>query len=491
MSKRNLIIYVLGLSSAAVCLFSFQNDAKLMGSHSDTFQKLAIDSSEQIYQNFCSGCHGEQMEAFVDRQWKHGNAASDLFMTIKSGYANGGMPAFGSAFSDEVIRNLSTYIISGIEKGKKYLFQNVPAQNHFSSNSFDFKLDTVVSGMKVPWGIVFLPDGSMLFTERSGKLFRSVHKGSVEEISGLPDILAEGQSGLMDIVLHPKFSANHILYLSYSAFKKTDGSTISTTAILKATLEGNVLTHQTVIFEALPYAKAKHNNGSRMVFGTDGKLYFSVGDRGNEKENPQSLYNDLGKIHRINDDGTVPEDNPFVHIAGAKPSIYSYGHRNPQGLYINKVTGQIWSHEHGPRGGDELNLIKKGANYGWPVITYGINYNGKIISKISALEGMEQPIHYWTPSIAPSGMSFVTGNRYPGWKDQLLIGSLRFKYLNLCHMKGNKVESEEILMKNIGRVRDVRMGPDGYIYVSVENPGYIFRLIPLTGKGKSNGKNHN
>lgn len=471
-------------------MFSFQNAEKLTSKYSASFRKSNVDSSEQIYQNYCSGCHGEQMEAFVDRQWKHGNAASDLFKTIKSGYANEGMPAFDSAFSDEVIRNLSAYIISGIEKGKKYLFQNAPVQNHFSSNAFDFKLDTIVSGVKVPWGIVFLPDESMLFTERSGKLFRSVNKGKPAEISGVPEALAEGQGGLMDIVLHPKFSTNHILYLSYSAFKKTDSSTISTTAILRATLEGNTLTHQSIIFEALPYAKTRHHYGSRMIFGADGKLYFSVGERGNEKGNPQSLFNDLGKIHRINDDGSIPEDNPFVHVAGAKPSIYSYGHRNPQGLYFNKVTGQIWSHEHGPRGGDELNLIKKGANYGWPVITYGINYTGKIISKISALEGMELPIHYWTPSIAPSGMSFVTGNRYPGWKDQLLIGSLRFKYLNLCHLKGNKVESEEILMKNIGRVRDVRMGPDGYIYVSVENPGYIFRLIPLKGKSKLPAPNH-
>ena len=216
-----------------------------------------------------------------------------------------------------------------------------------------------------------------------------------------------------------------------------------------------------------------------MQFAKDGYLYFSVGERGNEKENPQSLSNDHGKIHRIKDDGSIPKDNPFVDTPGAKPSIWSYGHRNPQGAVINPATGVLWENEHGPRGGDEINIIVKGKNYGWPLVSYGINYNGIPITNKTTMEGIEPPILYWIPSIGPSGMAFVKGDRYKGWKGNLLVGSLRFKYLNLCRLKGNKVISEEILFKNIGRVRDVRMAPDGFIYMSVENPGTVYKLVPV------------
>ena len=248
---------------------------------------------------------------------------------------------------------------------------------------------------------------------------------------------------------------------------------------MRAKLTGTTLSDQTVIFEALPYSKTRHHYGSRLVFDNKGYLFVSVGERGNEKENPQDLSRDLGKIHRIYDDGRVPEDNPFVKTPGARPTIYSYGHRNPQGMYKNPTTGEIWANEHGPRGGDELNLIKKGANYGWPVISYGINYDGKPITALSAKEGMEQPVAYWIPSIAPSGMATVDGSKYPAWKNNLMVGSLRFQYLNRCVMNGNKVVKQEQLLKNIGRVRNIETGPDGYLYVSVESPGFVYRLQPV------------
>jgi glucose/arabinose dehydrogenase len=211
-----------------------------------------------------------------------------------------------------------------------------------------------------------------------------------------------------------------------------------------------------------------------MVWGPDdGMLYFTIGDRGNRDENPQDVSRDGGKVYRIAADGSIPQDNPLGADAGAKPAVYSYGHRNPQGLAVHPVTGEIWEHEHGPRGGDEINVIAAGANYGWPVITYGINYNGSQITEEVAQDGMEQPLHYWVPSIAPSGMAFVTGDRYAGWENDLLVGSLKYSYIKLVHLDGREVTGEQDIIKNIGRVRDVRMGPDGFIYASIEGTGLV------------------
>ena len=217
--------------------------------------------------------------------------------------------------------------------------------------------------------------------------------------------------------------------------------------------------------------------GSRIVFDNEGYLFFSIGERGARDVNPQDLSRDGGKIYRVFDDGSIPEDNPFVTKEGAKTAIYSYGHRNPQGLIKHPETGEIWDHEHGPKGGDEINIIKKGANYGWPMVTYGINYGGTPITEKREMEGIEAPIHYWTPSIAPSGMAFVTSEKYPNWKGSLLVGSLSFQYLERLEMDGNKVISREKFMEDEGRVRDVRQGPDGLIYVAIEGKG-IYKLIP-------------
>jgi glucose/arabinose dehydrogenase len=445
-------------------------------------KKLAGDTGkvEANYRSFCGGCHGEKMDAFVDRRWKHGSSREDLFKGIKIGYHDEGMPAFDSAFTEKEMYALADYILYGIKNRKKYDFASEPArENRFESSDLTIKLDTVVSGIGSPWGMAFLPGGEMLVTEKSGKLYRITAKRVRQEVEGVPPVSADGQGGMMDVILHPGFKTNKLIYLSYSAIKLEGNSKLATTAILRARLDGNTLSNQQVIFEAFPYSRTRHHYGSRMVFGRDGLLYFSVGERGNEKENPQSLSNDLGKIHRIKDDGSIPQDNPFVNTPGAKASTYSYGNRNPQGLTIYPATGAVWANEHGPRGGDEVNRIEPGKNYGWPLITHGINYNNQVISDKTAMPGMEQPLHVWIPSIGPSGMAFVEGNRYKAWKGDLLVGSLRFKYLNRCRMKDGKIAGEELLLQNIGRLRDVRMAPDGYIYISVENPGYIFRLIPI------------
>ncbi len=435
------------------------------------------------YKNFCSGCHGVQMEAFVDRRWKYGKEPEDLFKGIKYGYTDGGMPGFEAAFSDEEISDLVDYILRGIENVDRYAFEKTENPDGiFKTAAFDLKLDTVYSGSNVPWGLAFLPGGDLLVADRDGQLFRVKKDQPRTEIAGTPAVLAQGQGGLMDVRLHPDFDKNQLVFLSYSIFKEEGGKTLSTTAVSRARLVGDRLEGQEVIFEAQPYSTTRHHYGSRLEFDRDGYLYISVGDRGNRDENPQSLDNHCGKIHRIYDDGSIPSDNPFVKQDGAMPSIFSYGHRNPQGVSLNPADGKIWTHEHGPRGGDEINLIRKGANYGWPVISYGINYNGTTFTDKTEAEGMEQPEWYWVPSIAPCGMDFVEGNRYPGWEGSLLTGSLRFRHLSRCRLEGDKVVEEEITLGNIGRVRNVAMGPDGYIYVAVENPGYIFRLIPVTGK---------
>lgn len=436
-------------------------------------------TARENYTAYCASCHGEKVEAFVDRKWKHGKEKANLTASISGGYLDMGMPAWKEVLTPAEVDAMADLILESLENVDQYKFTSKPTSNVFSSEGQTVRLDTVVSGLKSAWGLAFLPGGDMLVTDRAGDVYRIDAKNQKTKLTGGPDALAEGQGGLLDVAVHPNFAKNGWVYMSYSAHKMEGDQKLSTTAVMRAKLVGNDLTEQKVIFEALPYSKTRHHYGSRLAFDKKGFLFVSVGERGNEKENPQTKTNDLGKVHRLNDDGSVPKDNPFVNEKGASASIYSYGHRNPQGMAMNPVTGDIWTHEHGPRGGDEVNIIRKAANYGWPVICFGINYDGKPITALTAKEGMEQPMIYWLPSIAPSGMAFVTSDKYPGWKNNLMVGSLRFQYLNRCVVKDNKIVSQENVLKNIGRLRNIDMGPDGYLYVSVEEPGYVFRLMPV------------
>ncbi|MFP9113904.1 PQQ-dependent sugar dehydrogenase [Flavobacterium sp. RHBU_3] len=442
--------------------------------------KNTLKTPEENYANYCSGCHGEKMDAFTDRQWKHGSEVKDLMVSIKRGWKDEGMPAFNKTFTDKEIEELAKYIKKGIQNVATFNFDSEPVTGIFKSESITVKLDTIATGIDVAWGMAFLPDGSLLATERGGKMYKILNKKK-QEITGVPEVLAEGQGGLFDIVLSPDFKTDNLIYFSYSKPKKENGKTLATTAVMCAKLDGNKLIDQKIIFEALPYAPTRHHYGSRLVFDDKGYLFISVGERGNEQQNPQSLDNNqLGKIHRIHADGTIPADNPFKDKEGKPTSIYCYGNRNPQSLAINPWSNVLWETEHGPRGGDEINIIQPGNNYGWPVTSYGINYNGTTITDKAAAPGITDPILYWIPSIAPSGMAFITGDVYKPWKGALVVGSLRFKYLNLCYLNGDKIVKEEKLLKNIGRLRDVRQGPDGFIYVAVEKPASaIYRLIPM------------
>lgn len=334
--------------------------------------------------------------------------------------------------------------------------------------------EVIVSDISIPWGFVFLPDNSILITEKEGKLIH-FKNGKKTTISGLPEVTVRGQGGLMDIELHPNFTENNLIYFTYASSEGT-GSGANTT-LMSAELKSNTLINKKVLYKAEPNSRKGQHFGSRIVFDAQNRVYFSIGDRGNRDENPQDITRDCGKIYRLNDDGSIPDDNPFVNEPNAKAAIYSYGHRNPQGMEINPFTNEIWSHEHGPKGGDEINIIHKGKNYGWPIISYGVNYSGSKFTEITKKEGMEQPLHYWTPSIAPSGMAFVNSDKYPNWKGNLLVGSLKFQYIANCTLQNGKVVKEQKILEGLGRVRSIEQGPEGYIFVGIEGVGIIQLMI--------------
>jgi glucose/arabinose dehydrogenase len=348
------------------------------------------------------------------------------------------------------------------------------SENGYESEKLNYTLEPVVTGLGIPWGMVFLPDGSILISEKSGKLIH-LKDGSQTEIKNVPEVYKRGQGGLLDLELHPDYKNNGWIYITYASSEgEGEGGN---TALIRAKLNNGSLTDIQKLYKGEENTTKGQHFGSRIEFDNQGYVYFSIGDRGNRDENPQSITRDGGKIYRLHDDGRIPKDNPFVNETNAKKAIYSYGHRNPQGLVKHPLTGEIWNHEHGPMGGDEINVIQSGKNYGWPSITYGINYNGTPITDQTEAPGLEQPIHFWVPSIAPSGMAFVTSDVYPAWKGNLMVGSLKFQLLERLEMTGRTVTHRENLMLGVGRVRNVRQGPDGYLYVAFEGKG-IYKVVP-------------
>lgn len=333
----------------------------------------------------------------------------------------------------------------------------------------------IAAGLTHPWGMTFLPDGEVLVSERGGSLRRIRDSKLLDApVTGLPEIEEHGQGGLLGLALHPQFAANHWLYFSFA--DKGEGG--YSTHLARGQYQNGKLNTVQVLFAATPQSESGQHFGGRIAFDPAGYLYLSLGDRGN-RDNAQDLANHAGSLIRLHDDGRIPADNPFVESPGAKPEIYTYGHRNMQGMAIHPQTGQVWTCEHGPQGGDEVNLERAGANYGWPVITYGEEYGGGAVgSGITDTAGMEQPVLYWTPSIAPSGMTFYTGNQYPGWQGSLLVGSLKSELLSRITLEGDRFVAEEQLLEGkIGRIRDIQQGPDGYLYVLTdEEDGGLYQL---------------
>jgi len=346
------------------------------------------------------------------------------------------------------------------------------------SEKATFELEPVADGLDRPWSLLELPDGRLLVTERPGRLRVIDADGKLQKkpVAGIPEVRPKGQGGLLDIELHPDYANNGWLYISYSD-PDDDGGAL--TKIVRGRLRGNEFVDKEVIFEAPAdqYTGGPNHFGCRLEFDKDGYLFFSIGDRG-RMQNAQDLSNVKGKVHRIHDDGKIPGDNPFVNEPNAMPTIWTYGNRNQQGLSMHPVTGEIWETEHGPKGGDELNLIKKGINYGWPVITYGINYNGTPITDKTSAPGMEQPVIHWTPSIAVCGIDFYKGEQFPEWQNDLLVTSLAHQKFIRLEIDDDKVTEQEIVFEKKGRIRAVEVTDDGEVYVVFDQPGKVVRLKP-------------
>lgn len=446
----------------------------------------------EIYTELCAGCHGARLEGgkapgLLGGSWRHGGGHANLVRNIRQGLPQLGMPAFGETMSEAEAGALALYIQELATRAiDPKLGEEQPLPEEIQrSEEHAFRFESVAEGFDVPWSLAFLPDGRMLVTERVGRLRIIEADGTLnpEPVKGLPrNILVRDEAGLMSVVAHPDHASNGWIYLSYSDHGPDE---TAMTRIVRGRLRGGEWVDQETVFGIPPreYQPSSVLFGGRLAFHGP-YLFFGVGERGMEAftvGQAQDLTRPNGKIHRVFDDGSVPPDNPFVGLPGAFPSIWAYGVRNPQGLAIDARDGALWETEHGPRGGDELNHIRRGANYGWPLITYGINYDGTPVSDRSEAPGMEQPAINWTPSIAVSQIEFYSGDRFPRWRGQLFIGSLAQQKFIRAVVEGDRVVHREEVFRGHGRVRDIKTGPDGLIYLALEligKPGRIVRLVP-------------
>jgi glucose/arabinose dehydrogenase len=450
-------------------------------------QDFRTGTVAERYLLLCANCHGRNLEgggtgpSLLKDTWLHGGDDDSIARSIRNGFPDKGMPAWGAAFPEKEIRAMVIYLREARAKAirDQARASAPPATMAARSQLHDFTLETWVDQVVEPWSLAFLSPTQAIMTEKRGFLYL-IERGKLAAlpISGLPMIYVGGQAGLMDVVPHPDYATHGWIYLSYSEQQtKADGTPGAFTRIIRGKLKDGVLIEQQTLFQATleHFIRADWHFGSRIAFDGKGYVFFSIGERG-QNEHAQDLSRPGGKIHRLHDDGRVPADNPFVGDPAAVPSIWSYGHRNPQGLAFSPVSGELFSTEHGPRGGDELNLVRRGLNYGWPVISYGMNYDGTTLTELTAKEGMEQPIAYWVPSLATCGINVYTGDLFPKWKHQLFLASLAAEQLLRIEIAGGKVISQEVLFKDLGRIRHVITGPDGALYVLL--PKRIVRLKP-------------
>jgi glucose/arabinose dehydrogenase len=439
----------------------------------------------KFYAQNCASCHGRNLQgglapSLLDDSWTHGSTDVDLARVIREGITDA-MPGYSEELSEGEIRAMVIFLRerrAGLASKRETKPQPT---SEMRTELHNYRIETVADRLKTPWGMAFLPDGRLLFTEKPGQV-RIVENGQlrVDPIRGTPAVRDAGQGGLLDIAVHPRYSENGWIYLAYSDPAKRDGDDVSLTTVVRGRIRDGAWVDQETIWRA-PIEFYRRGGGvhfgCRIVFDRDGYLYFSHGDRGRQGD-AQDLKLPNGKIHRLHDDGRVPADNPFAQQPGAFASIWSYGNRNAQGLAFEPRSGLLWETEHGPRGGDELNIIRRGANYGWPVITHGMNYNGSPVTAITEKEGMEQPVVHWTPSIAVCAIDFYTGDAFPQWKNNLLMTALEQQELRRIVIEGEKVTHQEVIVKDLGRVRDVQTGPDGAIYLALNQPDRIVRLVP-------------
>lgn len=452
--------------------------------------KLPERTIPLLYSNYCAACHGLDMrggefKGFIPEEWRSGSDDESLAKAMRDGSTNKLMPAMSASLSEAEIRAMVVFIRERVQQSKNETntFAKPVDGAVVSSSEHKFRFKTVVGeGLTMPWSMAFLPDGRMLVTELPGRL-RVVEEGrlSPETIVGTPRVRAKGQGGLIEVALHPEFKDNGWVYLSYSDHGSNSvGADVSMTAIARGRIKGGQWTDEQTIFRAPieTYVATAHHFGNRLVFDGSGHLFFSIGDRG-QMLDAQSVSLPNGKIHRIMDDGRIPEDNPFAKAPDAIKSVWSLGNRNAQGLAQHPVTGELWETEHGPRGGDELNLILPGRNYGWPVITHGMDYSGTpVTGGLTAKQGLEQPVIHWTPSIAVCGIDFYNGDKFPNWRNNLFVTGLGSQEFRRVVIEGHTVKEQEVIFKNIGRVRDVVSGPDGFLYIALNKPDQIVRLEP-------------
>ena len=446
---------------------------------------------QALYGEVCAQCHGVRLQggkaqSLVDGIWQFGSNSSHIRRNIKHGITHLGMPAFEDALTDDQMRSLVAFLKQR-EKEAGVTPPPIPSEIQ-SQDHLHIKVDIFAGGLEIPWSIDFPDANTALITERPGSL-RVVRDGQMigDPVADTPEVLHAGQGGLMDVAIDPDYEQNGWVYLSYSheleGVREGERRERAMTRLVRGRIVDHAWIDQEVIFEAPheTYMTTRHHYGCRIVFDPDGYLFFAIGDRGRQNQ-AQDLTRPNGKIHRIHRDGRIPEDNPFLDVEGALPSIYSYGHRNPQGLAIHPETGRLWITEHGPMGGDELNLVAPGLNYGWPKITYGLNYNGTIVTEHEALRGLEQPNWIWKPSTAVCGLDFVRGDLFPKWRNHLLVGALKYEEVQLLTIHEDRVLHVETVLKNAGRVRDVQTGPDGAVYIVLNSPGTVLRLSPGEGQ---------
>ena len=440
----------------------------------------------QLYKQYCAGCHGANLEgnsgsALIKKNWLHGSSGDDIFKTIKQGVPKTEMTGWGKVLKDEEIKSIVNFIISA-QNNKPNARKTIPAT--VMTKDYTLNIEQLVTeDLQTPWGIEFVDKNKALITEKPGRLRWLVNgKLDPEPIRGIPQpYLLSSTAGLMDIALDPKYASNGRVYLAYSHTNgdNKDKSAKGMTRIIRGKVKGHDWVEQQTLFEVADSLKLSGGDrwGCRFLFDKLGFLYFSIGDMGRAMAS-QDLHVPTGKVFRINADGSIPKSNPFVNDPKALPAIYSIGNRNVEGMAQHPVTGVIWATEHGPRGGDELNILKKGANYGWPVITYGIDYSGAKVSDKDHQEGMEQPVTQWTPSIAVCPIEFCTSPLFPKWKNNLFVGALAFEELHRLVLDKEQIVSRELIFKGYGRVRDIKTGPDGAVYVLLNKPDMLIRIRP-------------
>lgn len=463
LTKYLLLSMTLGLSTPAIA-------ADFLGG----------GAAQKLYKKHCGSCHGKEMEggmagSLLDDEWLLGDSDKHINQAISKGIPDSSMPGWEKRLNQEEIRTLvllireKRYLASQAKHGSSVSTSKDGAE-HFRSQHHNYTLTTIAKAKDIIWAFDFLPDNTLIYTEKRGKLWLNKNN-KTSEVKGIPEVWHHDQGGLLDVAVHPDYKKNGWVYLSFShkTGKNTSGRAVGALAVVRGKIKGQQWVDNEWVYLQ---PKDTHINrgwhfGSRFAFKDD-YLFFSIGDEGYQ-EMAQDLSRHNGKIHRIHHDGKIPRDNPFVNTSNAVASIWTYGNRNPQGLTVAPSSGKLWSSEHGPRGGDEINLLKKSENYGWPEVTYGMNYNGTPMDAVTENPGTQAPIHYWTPSIAVSGINFYHGDMFPKWKNQLFAGSLAFQELHRLKIDGERIVEDEIILKDKGRIRDVATAPDGSLYIAVNN----------------------